>query len=54
MDKALQTITSNITGGVGGLQSNLLTIIGVLIALGVISVGALWLWRKAKQWMSAT
>lgn len=53
MESALNTIVSAITGGVGSLQSSLLTIIGVMIALGVISVGAKWLWRKAKQWMSA-
>lgn len=54
LDSALSSIVSNITSGIGSLQSNLLTIIGALIALGVISVGARWLWRKAKQWMSTT
>ena len=54
MDEALSTITEALTGGIGGLQTNLLKIIGVLIAVGVISIGALWLWRKAKQWMSST
>lgn len=54
MEETLSSIVSTITGAMSGpLTTGVVAVIGGAIALGVVSVGAKWLWRKAKQWVSA-
>lgn len=48
----LTTITASMTGVFDSVKTAGLTIVEGAIALGIIFIGAKWLWGKTKQWLA--
>lgn len=48
----LSTITTAMTGVFGSVKTAGLTIVTGAIGLGVIFIGAKWLWGKTRQWLA--
>jgi len=48
----LSTITSSMTGVFDAVKTSGITIVTGAIGLGVIFIGAKWLWGKTRQWLA--
>lgn len=52
MTDDLTTLTSSMTGIFDSVKTGGLTIVGGAIAIGIIFIGAKWLWGKTRQWLA--
>lgn len=53
MDTELSTLVTSMTGIFTNAKSGGLIIVGGAIAIGIIFIGAKWLWGKTKQWLKS-